>query len=526
MIKKVIIVLIGLALILAVIIWYGFSTPTNDIEDLTISSSSKPVVFLLIDSLMDEPLQKAMEEGRTPALTFLAEHGQYFPQIVSSYPTMSVTIDSTLLTGTYANKHRIPALAWYNAEEKRLVNYGSSSMEVFKLGAEQVLHDNAYNLNQEHLSKNTSTIFEDLYERQDQSASINGLVYRGNQQHNLHIPNIISTFNLLPNTVHVKGPTFLSMGSLSQFSSENNKFNNIWPRMGFNDNFTANELKNLIQNDMLPAFTLAYFPSLDKQVHENGPMHLDGIEQVDQQIQSILNEYPTWEEAIKNTSFIVYGDSGQAVIGEDEEESFINLKTLSEKYQVSELGGPIHTEDQVILGVNSRMAYIYLLDENITYQEMISHFIEDPRIGFIAWKDNKGNHVLTEESDSKLTFQPNGNYTDQYQQNWELTGDFSALDLSVNNKNRIEYGEYPDALARLYGALHSHQGRYLIVDAKPGHEFIGEHSPTHPGGGGHGSLHEDDSLTPLIITGTNKTPKHRRTVDFKEWILELTNIQK
>ncbi|MBU5266149.1 hypothetical protein [Virgibacillus proomii] len=44
--------------------WYGFSTPTNDLEDLTITSSSKPVVFLLIDTLMDEPLQKAMEEGR------------------------------------------------------------------------------------------------------------------------------------------------------------------------------------------------------------------------------------------------------------------------------------------------------------------------------------------------------------------------------------------------------------------------------------------------------------------------------
>ena len=29
------------------------------------------------------------------------------------------------------------------------------------------------------------------------------------------------------------------------------------------------------------------------------------------------------------------------------------------------------------------------------------------------------------------------------------------MDLSINDQNRIEYGNYPDALARLYGALHS-----------------------------------------------------------------------
>lgn len=153
---------------------------------------------------------------------------------------------------------------------------------------------------------------------------------------------------------------------------------------------------------------------------------------------------------------------------------------------------------------------------------MASHLREDPRIDFISWKDNDGNHVLSENPNRKLTFSPKGKYTDRYHQVWDIRVDFSILDLSVNDQNEIKYGDYPDSLARLYGALHSHRGRFLVVDTKTEYEFIGEHSPTHLEGAGHGSLHKKDSLSPMIITGTDTYPKYERGVDFKEWILELT----
>ena len=44
------------------------------------------------------------------------------------------------------------------------------------------------------------------------------------------------------------------------------------------------------------------------------------------------------------------------------------------------------------------------------------------------------------------------------------------------------YQNYPDALARLYGALSSQEGRFIIVDTKPIDEFIEEHSHDHAGG--------------------------------------------
>ena len=38
---------------------------------------------------------------------------------------MSVTIDSTLITGTNPDKHKIPGLVWYNEDEQRIINYGN-----------------------------------------------------------------------------------------------------------------------------------------------------------------------------------------------------------------------------------------------------------------------------------------------------------------------------------------------------------------------------------------------------------------
>ncbi|MMZ63033.1 hypothetical protein D1872_252690 [compost metagenome] len=60
-----------------------------------------------------------------------------------------------------------------------------------------------------------------------------------------------------------------------------------------------------------------------------------------------------------------------------------------------------------------------------------------------------------------------------------------------------------------------------MVTASPGYELVGENSPTHLNGGGHGSLHKQDSLVPMIVTGTDTAPKHLRIVDIKDWVLQL-----
>jgi hypothetical protein len=122
--------------------------------------------------------------------------------------------------------------------------------------------------------------------------------------------------------------------------------------------------------------------------------------------------------------------------------------------------------------------------------------------------------------DNVLTYRPGGTYVDEYGQAWSLTGDPALADISFQ-EHCIKYGKYPDVLARLYGALHSHEGRYAVVTVKPGYELAGESSPSHRGGGAHGSLHEADSVVPLIVAGTDSKPKSPRIVDMKSWILQM-----
>lgn len=66
------------------------------------------------------------------------------------------------------------------------------------------------------------------------------------------------------------------------------------------------------------------------------------------------------------------GDSGQSSIGKDKNKSIIRLKSLLQDYTIAKLGEPIKKNDQIVLAVNERMAFIYSLDKNIPLSEIAS----------------------------------------------------------------------------------------------------------------------------------------------------------
>ena len=120
-----------------------------------------------------------------------------------------------------------------------------------------------------------------------------------------------------------------------------------------------------------------------------------------------------------------------------------------------------------------------------------------------------------------------GNLVDQYRQTWTVKQNAEVLDLTVNADDRtLDYGQYPDVLERLSGALNSHTGDFLVVTAKPGYELKDRSSPTHEGGGGHGSIRQTESLVPLIIAGTEEKPAYLRMIDLKAYLLGLLSGHK
>ncbi|MFD1039611.1 alkaline phosphatase family protein [Virgibacillus byunsanensis] len=484
------------------------------------SSQNKKVIMLIIDTLMDTPIQAAQKRGEIPALQFLIENGRYFPDLVCPFPTMSVNVDSTLLTGVYCDKHKVPGLVWYHAKEKRIVNYGSHVRELLKLGLKQSMIDIFYNYNHTHLSKEYKTIHEELKEKGLETASINALLYRGSQPSQLKIPFLLSFITGLDRQLDTYKPDLFSYGVMHTLNPIKKK-GQFWKKYGFNDSFTGNELKYLISENKLPAFTVAYFPDYDRRVHKHGRSDITGLKKVDEQLQDILNLFPSWDQALDDYTLVILGDNGQASINKDWKKAIIDLRKLLKSYKIVKLRQGVMPEDDIVLGVNERMSYIYTLNPKKAPLDDIAKLMQkDYRIDVIALKKENTITVTSGNHNGQFRFRPKGDYIDEYGQSWFIEGDKDILDIKMIDQT-IHYREYPDALRRLDAAFLSHAGEYMIVSAKPGYEFIGEGSPTHIGGASHGGLHKHDSLISLIICGSESFPEYIRTVDIKDWIMSI-----
>jgi predicted AlkP superfamily pyrophosphatase or phosphodiesterase len=493
--------------------------PESDIKAKV--AGNKPVVAIIIDSLMDKTLQEAMKQGRAPALKFLIEHGQYFPKVVSSFPTMSVTIDSTLLTGVYADQHHVPGLVWYSDREKRMIFYGNGAKEALKIDQLQVLTDSVYQLNQVQLSKQVKTIHEELADSGKQSASINAIIFRGRTGRDIRVPESMANMTRLPDHYRITTPELFSLAAFAQLDPRNAGHTTLWEKYGMNDEFTARDIAYLVKEGKLPDVTVAYFPENDMVHHRNGSDELKGVEKADQALQNVLNAYSSWEEAVAKTIWIVLGDSAQSDVLKRRDEYKVDLRPLLSDYRIAKLNSPVGQDDQIVIAANERMAYVYAISPDLKLSDIVKGLQADNRLDIIAVK-KEDSVVLTAEGrgEAVFSYRPGGSYTDEYGQTWSISGDHGIADISASELG-IKYGKYPDVLARLYGALHSHEGQYAVVTVKPGYELVGESSPTHRGGAAHGSLHEVDSVVPLIAAGTDTRPKSLRTVDMKQWLLQL-----
>jgi hypothetical protein len=90
-------------------------------------------------------------------------------------------------------------------------------------------------------------------------------------------------------------------------------------------------------------------------------------------------------------------------------------------------------------------------------------------------------------------------------QAWELSGDARTLDFDIV-EGSIRYGEYPDALERLWGCLPSPRCGDVMLSATPGYTF-GEVSGTFHHASDHGSLHASDSNVFAIASGIAAPPR-------------------
>jgi hypothetical protein len=145
--------------------------------------ATKPVVLIVIDGLTPS----MFEAADAPALRFLAEHGTY-RRGTSTFPSLTPVCLSSIATGAHPDVHHIPHLVWWNREEHRLVEYGSSFGAVRAAGLTRSLRDTIVDLNARHLSRDAETIYETLEDAGWTTAAINITCYRGRHRHLATIP--------------------------------------------------------------------------------------------------------------------------------------------------------------------------------------------------------------------------------------------------------------------------------------------------------------------------------------------------
>jgi hypothetical protein len=482
----------------------------------------KKVILLLIDSLMPNILEDCMRQKTVPALQFLKDRGRYWSNCVTVFPTMTASVDSSLLTGAYPNVHRVPGLVWYHPEEKAVINYLNGWKCVRKLGLSACAQNVLYNLNEKHLSKKVTTLFEELENRGKTSASINTIIHRGSKKHRVRLPFFMNLATGFRFRGDISGPDVLTLGAMVQTNVKQRIPSNIQGcrrRYGINDKYAVHVAKQLIKSNHQPDFMLVYLPDNDHEIHRKSPIHAEeSLIRVDHRIQEILNVFDSWDDALNQCVFIVTSDHGQTHIGKEKEFN-IDLDKLLEPFHILQLGENVSDHDLVVCN-NERMAYIYPLKPD-KQQQILRHLLSESRIDLIAWKEGRGVSVREGGSGRAVYFEPGGLNVDIYGTTWNITGEWATLDVKLDD-GILHYGDYPDVLSRLYGALYSQDIPLIAVTARPRYEFKSQFYPVHLDGGSHGSLHKYDSMIPLIITGTeHRINEPPRLIDVKHFIINI-----
>jgi hypothetical protein len=260
---------------------------------------SKKVVLIVIDGLTPS----MFEAADTPALRFLAEHGEY-RRATSTFPSLTPVCLSSIATGSHPEGHHIPHLVWWNREEERLVEYGSSFGAVRAAGIARSLRDTIVDLNARHLSRGVTTIYETLEDAGLTTAAINITCYRGRTR---HLPTI-------PGAPAVNGPKRFFFYSLYESDRTGAPLAIRNRALGSIDAYAASVGRWLVTRDGFDALVY-YLPDYDYASHVAGPdaAH-DALRRSDAAIGALMDAAGGPDAFLERYAVLVCSDHGQSKV--------------------------------------------------------------------------------------------------------------------------------------------------------------------------------------------------------------------
>ncbi|MFL6032153.1 MAG: alkaline phosphatase family protein [Rubrobacteraceae bacterium] len=475
--------------------------------------SPKPFLLLVLDGIRPDVLRAAIRDGEAPTLGALAERGEAVWDAASVFPSITPAATAAIVTGEHPAGSGIYGHAWYNEAEDQIVIYGAMTETVITSGPLQVLHNNVWRMNRDDLY--ADTIFERLHEIGVEGACVNFPIRRGPYRHRVRMKSLESMANvgeLLDTTV--SGPREYYMGDL--FYSRDLGLHGrkgsggLRRQVGMNDEYAARVGAALLKEKAEP-FTLVYFFEGDSLAHHEGlAAQRRYVGALDGYVKGMLEAGGGLERVIEEYAVLVVSDHGHTQLLP--ERRYVRLDGIMGERTATGARARLRPKVGVLVVPNGRAALVYLkggVDRGRVIDDLLG------RRGVDLATYEEAGWVVVRKPGRKLRFRPGAGQKDPAGRSWELVGDAGALDLRVSSETLV-YGEYPDALERLWGSVRSSRAGDVVLSASPGYTF-GEVNGNFHKQSDHGSLHADDSNVFSIGLGL---PAPRRITDVAPTILD------
>jgi predicted AlkP superfamily pyrophosphatase or phosphodiesterase len=241
----------------------------------------------------------------TPALRFLAEHGDY-RRAASTFPSLTPVCLASIATGAHPDVHEIPHLVWWHRRERRIVEYGSSFAAIRAAGFARALRDTIVDLNARHLGRDAETMFEGLEDTGLTTAAINITCYRGRHR---HLPTI-------PGVPAVHGPKHFFFYSLYESDRTGAPIAVRNRALGSIDAYAAYVGRWLVTRDTFDLLVY-YLPDYDYASHAAGPdaAH-DALVRSDAAIGVLMDAAGGPDEFLDRYAVLVCSDHAQSRVAE------------------------------------------------------------------------------------------------------------------------------------------------------------------------------------------------------------------
>jgi len=475
----------------------------------------KKLVLAVIDAMKPAMLEDAVASGRAPALGVLMERGHHVADCVAAFPSVTPVCSASIATGVGPDRHLIPSMNWYHRSEARYVEYGTSFRASQAFGFKRSLTDTIYNMNAEHLSPETPTVFESLDDAGVRTAGTTFLMYRGRHRHE---PSSETALTRIASAVFrqpVQGPREFFYADI--FASRRTGCRSQLGLPGVRDQHAGCVGSYLVEHDLFD-FLLLSLPDNDTHSHKHGPdAQVTSLIAADQQIERLMRAAGGADAFLQDHAVIVCSDHSQSQV-EDE----IDLFQAFDGFSVLPPSGARESKAgsaEIAVCPSSRAAQIYVLDRDARTSlvpRVVRALLALEGVDLVMHlTDHPDGEVAVRSDHGELRFAPRGDLTDLRGETWSVAGDLDVLALYVR-EGQVSSTRYPNALARVWSALRCRAAGEVLASARPGWEFLDWGRSHHIGGGSHGSLHANDSLGSLLWCGTGPDSARAR----EQWTLD------